>query len=188
MDAPHFIGQLWQLSRRVRIVSMVPVHSSWTSSVQKSLLRSRALPHTKLSVCHFSSSICISCGDPSPAKIGITPGIGFSSRFLMYFSASLQCSMNSPGRAMWMSFDPRTAMALRFLSPMTAPTPSRLALARPCSMEAKKTLCSPARPMDDTCTFGSPSSWRMSSAVSSVPKPLKWVASRISTLSSLIHR
>ena len=81
----------------------------------------------------------------------MTPGIGFLSRFLMYFSASLQCCMNSAGRAMLMSFDPRTAIALRFLSPMMAPTPRRLALERPCSMEAKKTLCSPARPMEETC-------------------------------------
>ena len=83
----------------------------------------------------------------------MTPGIGFLSRFLMYFSASLQCWMNSTGRAMLMSFVPRTAMALRFLSPMTAPTPRRLALERPCSMEAKKTLCSPARPMEEICTL-----------------------------------
>ncbi len=91
MDAPHFIGQLWQLSSRVRIVSMVLVHRSWISSVQKPLRRWRALPHTKFSVCHFSSWIAISCGEPSPARIGITPGIGFLSRFLMYWRASLQC-------------------------------------------------------------------------------------------------
>ncbi len=96
--------------------------------------------------------------------------------------------MNSAGRATLISFDPRTAIAFRFLSPITAPTPRRLALDRPCSMEAKKTRFSPARPMEATAAFGSFSSWRISSAVSSVPRPRKCVASRISTLSSWIHR
>ena len=40
-------------------------------------------------------------------------------------------------------------------------------------MEAKKTLFSPARPMEATAAPGSSSSWRMSSAVSSVPSPLE---------------
>ena len=106
MDAPHFMGQLWQLSSRVRMVSMVFVHCSWISSVQKPFLRWRAFPHMKFSVCHFSSWIAISWGDPSPARMGMTPGMGFLSRFLMYFRASLQCWMNSTGWAMLMSFVP----------------------------------------------------------------------------------
>ena len=85
-----------------------------------------------------------------------------------------------------MSFEPRTAMAFRFLSPMIAPIPWRLALARPCSMEAKNTLFSPAMPMDATCTLGSFSSSRITSAVSRVPRPLHREASRISTWSSLM--
>ena len=86
MDAPHFIGQLWQLRSRVRIVSMVSVHCSATSSVQKPFRRWRALPQTKFSVCHCSSWTTISCGEPRPATMGMTPGIGFFSRTLMYFS------------------------------------------------------------------------------------------------------
>ena len=121
----------------MRIVSIVSVHCSSTSFVQKPLRRCRAFPQAKLSVCHFSSWIAISWGEPRPARIGMTPGMGLSARFLMYFSASLQCWMNSAGRATRMSLEPRTAMAFSFLSPMTAPTPRRLALERPCSMEAK---------------------------------------------------
>ena len=83
IEAPHFIGQLWQLNNRVRIVSMVLVHLAAISSVQKPFLRVRALPHMKFSVCHFSSCTCISCGEPSPARMGMTPSIGFFSRFLM---------------------------------------------------------------------------------------------------------
>ena len=45
--------------------------------------------------------------------------------------------MNSAGRAMLISFVPRTTIAFNPLSPMTAPMPSRLALDLPCSMEAK---------------------------------------------------
>ncbi len=42
---------------------------------------------------------------------------------------------------------------------MTAPNPSRLALERPCSMEAVNTLFSPARPIAATWAFGSFSSF-----------------------------
>ena len=75
----------------------------------------------KFSVCHFSSWAFISCGDPSPAKMGITPGTGFSSRTFIYFSTSLQSSINSAGRAILTSFVPRTAIAFTPLSPITAP-------------------------------------------------------------------
>ena len=93
----------------------------------------------------------------------------------MNLRASLQSLMNSAGLAMLMSLVPRTAIALRFLSPMTAPQPRRLQLERPCSMEAKKTRFSPARPMEATAAVGSSSSWRMTSADSSVPKPARCV-------------
>ncbi len=137
MVAPHFIGQLWQLISRVRMLSMVSVQLFSTSSVQKPLRRRRELPQAKFSVCHFSSWMAISCGEPRPARMGMTPGIGFSLRCLMNVSTSLQSSMNSAGRATWTSLEPRTATALRLLSPITAPIPPRLALERPCSMEAK---------------------------------------------------
>ena len=68
--------------------------------------------------------------------MGITPGIGFSFRILMYSITPLHISINSAGRATLMSLVPRTAIALRPLSPMTAPRPPRLALDLPCSMEA----------------------------------------------------
>ena len=58
-------------------------HAFAISSVQKPFRRTRELPHMKFSVCHFSSWTFISWGEPSPAKIGMTPLIGLSSRHLM---------------------------------------------------------------------------------------------------------
>ena len=98
MVAPHVIGQLKQLINRVRILSKVCFHCCATSSFQKSFLRTREFPHMKFSVCHFSSWTFISCGDPSPAKMGMTPGIGLSLRNLMYCITSLQ-SRHKLGRS-----------------------------------------------------------------------------------------
>ena len=53
------------------------------------------------------------------------------------------------------------------------PTPALLALDLPCSMEAKKTLFSPARPIAATWAFGSFNSCVISSAVSIAPLPCK---------------
>ena len=58
------------------MLSMVSVQALATSSLQKSLRRSRELPQEKFSVCHFSSWTFISWGDPSPARMGMTPGMG----------------------------------------------------------------------------------------------------------------
>ena len=168
--------------------SNVSVQRRSTSSLQNSLRRRRELPHAKFSVCHFSSWTAISCGDPRPARIGITPGIGLSPRHLDVVEHLVADLDNSAGRAMLTSLVPRTAIALRRLSPMTAPIPPRLALDLPCSIDAKNTRFSPARPMEATWALGSSSSWRIASAVSSEPFPLRWDASRISTLSLLIHR
>ena len=84
MVAPQVIGQLKQLISRLRILSRVSVHCWAISSFQKSFLRVREFPHMKFSVCHFSSWTFISCGDPSPAKMGMTPGTGFSLRHFIY--------------------------------------------------------------------------------------------------------
>ncbi len=153
--------------------SMVSVQSRAISSFQNPLRRSLELPHMKFSVCHFSSWTFISWGEPSPARMGMTPGMGFSLRNWMYSRTSLHSSMNSLGRATLTSLVPRTTTALSPLSPMTAPMPWRLALERPCSMEAKKTRFSPARPMAATWTRGSFNSLAMSSAVSTAPLPCR---------------
>ena len=75
----------------------------------------------KFSVCHFSSWTCISCGDPSPCKMVMTPGIGFSLRNFIYSSTSWQSSRYSAGCAILMSPVPRTTIAFTPLSPITAP-------------------------------------------------------------------
>ena len=137
MVAPHVMGQLKQLINRVRMVSMVSNHSFAISSFQKSFLRVREFPHMKFSVCHFSSCTFISCGDPSPAKMGMTPGTGFSFRIFIYSSTSVQSCRYSAGWATLRSFVPRTTIAFTPLSPITAPIPPLLALDLPCSMEAK---------------------------------------------------
>ena len=48
----------------------------------------------------------------------------------------MHSSMYLAGSATLMSLLPRTATALRPLSPITAPMPPRLALERPCSIDA----------------------------------------------------
>jgi hypothetical protein len=172
---------------RLIAASCVVVQSSSCSLLQKSRRRVRAFPQAKLSVCHFSSVCFISCGDPIPDRIVITPGMGLALRYLMYTITFWISSMNSAPRARQTSFEPLTTSALTRLSPMTAPPPSRLALERPCSMEAVKTRFSPARPIDATWAKGWLSSSRISVAVSSDPFPFKWAASRISTLSLWIQ-
>ena len=84
---------------------------------------------------------------------------------------------------------PRTATALSFLEPITAPEPPRPA-AR-CSsfmMQASGICISPAWPMQETFIFSSPSSLRMASCVWSESRPHSADASRISALPSSIHR
>src|SRR5450830_1199102 len=103
MVAPHFIGQLWQLIKRVRTCSWVSFHFCSISCVQKSLRRVRELPQVKLVVCHSSSTMAISCGEPSPCRIGGTFLIGFSPRNLMYLSTSSHNSMYLTGSATLMS-------------------------------------------------------------------------------------
>jgi hypothetical protein len=67
---------------------------------------------------------------------------------------------------------PRTAMALRFFEPITAPTPLRPA-ARCLSfmMQAKRTSFSPPGPMQATRRPGIPSSRRSPSSVSPTSRP-----------------
>ena len=79
-------------------------------------------------------------------------------------------------------------MALRFLVPITAPTPLRPA-ARPHSFMilAKSTCLSPAGPMQATLASSSVVD-RMASVVSGTVFPHRSAASRISTTSSQIHR
>ncbi len=62
---------------------------------------------------------------------------------------------------------PRTAIAFRFLEPMTAPVPVRPAM-RPSSlaMQAKRTIFSPAGPMAEMRTSSEPSSLRRRRSVS----------------------
>ena len=45
--------------------------------------------------------------------------------------------------------EPARPLTLEEARPMIAPIPDRLALERPCSMDAKNTLCSPARPIEE---------------------------------------
>ena len=84
---------------------------------------------------------------------------------------------------------PRMATALRFLEPMTAPTPDRPA-ARCLSfmMQANRTRFSPAGPMQATRALGTPSSARMPSSVADTVLPQKARASRSCTSSSEIQR
>src|SRR5665647_3732946 len=99
MVAPHFIGQLWQLIRRVRTFSWDSFHFCSISCVQKSLRRVRELPQVKLVVCHSSSTMAISCGEPRPCRIGGTPWIGWSARYLMYLRTPSHSSMYLTGSA-----------------------------------------------------------------------------------------
>ncbi len=106
------------------MLSCVSRHFSSISSVQKSFRRCAGVaPHEVLGV-----PLLVVDGS-SPAASRARPGWASPRgsdclpRTLMYFSTSLQSSMNSAGRAMLMSLVPRTAIALRPLSPITAPMP-----------------------------------------------------------------
>lgn len=84
---------------------------------------------------------------------------------------------------------PRTAMALRFLLPMTAPTPERpAARCRSLTTAANSTWFSPARPMPEMRVSGSCSVVLRCSSVSHTLLPQMSAASRSSATSSLMYR
>ena len=69
---------------------------------------------------------------------------------------------------------PRTAIAFRFLEPITAPRPVRPAMRpRSLAMSAKRTMRSPAGPMADTLYSSEPSSRRTASSVAKVSRPIR---------------
>ena len=98
--------------------------------------------------------------------------------------------MNSFGLAMpVVPRVPRTAIALRFFDPITAPTPERpAARCRSFTMPANSTPFSPARPMDDTRISGSWCCFLIVSSVCQTVVPQRCEASRSSASSFSIQR
>ena len=115
-----------------------------------------------------------------------SPVIGDS--FSFFLAAQVACII-ALGEATATPPVPRTAMALRFLEPMTAPTPLRPA-ARCLSfmIDAKRTRFSPAGPMHETMASWTPVSALMVSSVSQTPLPHRCCAGTSWTSSSYIHR
>ena len=84
---------------------------------------------------------------------------------------------------------PRTAIALRFLEPATAPTPERpAARCRSLTMAANSTWFSPALPMLEMRSSGSWWAFFSASSVFQTLWPHRWLASRSSAWSSLTYR
>ena len=82
---------------------------------------------------------------------------------------------------------PRTAIALRFLLPITVPTPERpAARCRSLTTAAYSTPFSPALPMQETRISGSCRLFLISGSVSQTLLPQRWAASRSSAVSSLM--
>jgi hypothetical protein len=105
-----------------------------------------------------------------------------------FWTAARQAAMYSFGRATCTGCVPRAATALRFLAPITAPTPERPA-ARCLSlmMQAVRARRSPAGPMEQTLA----SAWVSAlspSSVSCVVLPQTAWAGRISARSWSSHR
>ena len=98
---------------------------------------------------------------------------------------SHMADMNFCGSAMGTPPVPRTAMALRFFEPMTAPTPDRpAARCRSLTMAAKRTRFSPAGPIQVTTVSCCPDSSRTISSVSQTVLPHRCSAEQIRTSSS----
>ena len=142
----------------------------------------------KLVVCHSSSMSFISCGDPSPARIGITPGNRLLFPVLdvlQHFIAELH-EFGRPG-----NIDVLGSANGDRLDALVSHDGADSAAAGAGSALLDGGKIDPVfagQTDGGHLGFGSFNSCRMSSAVSLEPLPRRWEASRISTLSLLIHR
>ena len=116
------------------------------------------------------------------------------SRYLAVCSPKLRCrraaaaAATPSGSATETRALPDNATALRFLEPMTAPTPPRPACRPSLLMVANRTRFSPAVPTAATRTASLPSSARMAASVSAALRPQSRLASRNSTPSLPMNR
>ena len=107
--------------------------------------------------------------------------------YLLTLRIWLLISRSRSGRAAFTKPLPLTAIAFRFLDPITAPKPQEPLASLSAKMLANGTRCSPAGPMATTFT-DLPNSALSASLVCAAPFPQREAASLICTVSSWIER
>jgi hypothetical protein len=106
-----------------------------------------------------------------------------------FFAARVAFMKAAGSRTLPTPLVPRTAIAFRFLAPITAPTPERpAARCRSLITPAKRQPASPARPIEETRICGSWCFVLRRCSVSHVVRPQTPAASRSSALSSSMCR
>jgi hypothetical protein len=107
----------------------------------------------------------------------------------IFFFSAVTCMKALASAMLPTPLVPRTAIAFRFLLPITAPTPERpAARCRSFTTAANSTLFSPASPIDEMRSSGSWWSFLSVSSVSHTLCPHNADASRSSATSSLMQR